>query len=139
MCIPIIFNVEAVNSQNEGSVRAARGGGVRSCNDSWKANEQKLPRASWERASERGGSVKTTHRRGDAERTAVVCPRLRRGCAEGPRAEADRAAVAAAAAAAGERPRARAEASRGRGARAAAVTSRQLKSSQNRLLGNGAF
>lgn len=28
VCIPIIFNVEAVNSQNEGSVRAARWGGV---------------------------------------------------------------------------------------------------------------
>lgn len=28
MCIPIIFNVEAVNSQNEGSVGAARRGGV---------------------------------------------------------------------------------------------------------------
>lgn len=33
----------------------------------------------------------------------------------------------------------RAQATRGRGARAAAVTSRPLKSSQNRLLGNGAF
>lgn len=50
MCIPIIFNVEAVNSQNEGFVRAARRGGVRPCNHSWKADREKLPRDSWERA-----------------------------------------------------------------------------------------
>lgn len=50
MCIPIIFNVEAVNSQNEGSVRAARRGGVKPCHYSWKADTEKLPRDSWERA-----------------------------------------------------------------------------------------
>lgn len=49
MCIPIIFNVEAVNSQNEGSVSAARRGGVKR-NYSWKANGEKQPRDSWERA-----------------------------------------------------------------------------------------
>ncbi|KAI9515046.1 hypothetical protein NQZ68_027910 [Dissostichus eleginoides] len=50
VCIPIIFNVEAVNSQKESSVRAARRGGVKPCNYSWKANRGKLPRDSWERA-----------------------------------------------------------------------------------------
>lgn len=50
VCIPIIFNVEAVNSQNEGSVRAARWGGVKPCDYSWKADREKLPRDSWERA-----------------------------------------------------------------------------------------
>ena len=50
MCIPIIFNVEAVNSQNEGSVRAAWRGGVKPCHYSWKAYREKLPRDSWERA-----------------------------------------------------------------------------------------
>ncbi|TNN83996.1 hypothetical protein EYF80_005867 [Liparis tanakae] len=51
VCIPIIFNVEAVNSQKEDSARAARRGGVKPCDDSWKADREKLPRDSWERAS----------------------------------------------------------------------------------------
>lgn len=60
MSIPIIFNVEAVNSQNEASVRAARRGGVKLCNYSWKATRQKLPRGSWERSA---GSAKAGSRR----------------------------------------------------------------------------
>jgi len=51
VCIPIIFNVEAVNSQKEDSAGAARRGGVKPCDNSWKADREKLPRDSWERAS----------------------------------------------------------------------------------------
>lgn len=72
MRIPIIFNVEAVNSQNEGFVRAARRGGVRPCNYSWKADREKLPRHSWERAPvEPGRTAMRPETLPDARRAAA--------------------------------------------------------------------
>lgn len=48
VCIPIISNAEAVNSQNEDRVGAARRGGASPRNYSWKADGAKQPRDSWD-------------------------------------------------------------------------------------------